>query len=102
MFAAIRRYTMQRGSIEELGRDIEANFLPTVTQIPGFISYQLIDEGPGAMATISVFEDESGVRASTERATAYVREHFADAEITRIDVIEGAVVLHREAAAAGR
>jgi heme-degrading monooxygenase HmoA len=101
MFAAIRRYTITRGSADSLTRAIEDQFVPVITGITGFVSYDVLTERPDALVTVSVFETEDGIRASSERAAEFVREHLPEHGLTRTEVIQGAVTVHRHGALAG-
>ena len=101
MYAVIRRYTVTRGSMNELVREVEQGFLPLVSQIPDFISYELLVEGDDAFSTISVFGSEAGTRESTRQAGEFVRDQLRGFEMERRDTVEGAVRVHREAALAG-
>jgi hypothetical protein len=52
-------------------------------RVRDFVAYYEIDAGNGVMATISVFEDQAGEEASTERAAEWVRENEASMRPTR-------------------
>ncbi|HEU4700806.1 MAG TPA: antibiotic biosynthesis monooxygenase [Gemmatimonadales bacterium] len=101
MYMVIRRYGAKRGTIDELARDVQQNFLPIASNIQGFVSYEFMSEGDDAFCTVSVFESREGAAESTRRAADYVRERFASRGVERRDVIEGELVLHREAMFAG-
>ena len=58
MFAAVRRY---EGITDDAlaGRLVAESFVPLLEHVPGFIAYYWIDAGDGAMASLSVFEDQA-------------------------------------------
>ena len=43
MFASIRRYRLQRGSMDELTRRVDEGFAEEIGRQPGFVAYELID-----------------------------------------------------------
>lgn len=101
MYMVIRRYQVGRGTVDDVVRDVQQNFLPIVSNIQGFVSYEVMAENDRAFCTISVFESENSAAESTRRAGDYVRENLSDRNLERREVIQGAVALHREAMLAG-
>jgi hypothetical protein len=45
MYATIRRYTANKGSIRGSVKKIQDIFLPILKSIPGFVSYNFIEGG---------------------------------------------------------
>ena len=68
------------------------DFVPLLKDMPGFVAYYEIDAGNGVMVTISVFEDQAGEEASTEKATEWVRENVASIAPNPPEVTAGEVV----------
>jgi surfactin synthase thioesterase subunit len=91
VYAAVRRYEGVTDTAEDRRRVAE-EFLPLLKDIPGFVAYYEIDAGNGVMATISVFEDQAGEEASTERAAEWVRENEASIAPNPPEVTAGEVV----------
>lgn len=77
MYCAIRRYSIQPGSLEQVVHICQQGFVPLISTAPGFLGFYLIYEGDDRVTSISIFEDESGSRKSTELAAEYVAEHMA-------------------------
>jgi hypothetical protein len=102
MYTTIRRYEMAEGSrMDEITRDIREHFLPLISGLPGFVSYDVLDAGDW-LATVSVFETKEGAVESTHRAVEYVKQNPTfQRRLSKPGVTQGEVMLH-EAAARGR
>lgn len=101
MYATIRRYTPKtpatRENVEELRRRIEEKFLPTVQDIRGFHSYSVLNAGNKEILSITVFEDREGAAESTRRAAEFVQKDPLKDQLGRPEVIEGELLLLKEA-----
>ena len=102
MFATIRRYTYKAGAVEEktmdeLKRRIESGFMPMVQNIPGFHGYFVVNAGNRELITISLFDNRSGAAESTRRAAEFVRQDPIKDQLRTPEVIEGELLLSREA-----
>jgi hypothetical protein len=91
VYAAVRRYEGVTDPAEDRRR-VREEFVPLLKDMPGFVAYYEIDAGNGVMVTISVFEDQAGEEASTERATEWVRENEASISPKPPEVTAGEVV----------
>jgi hypothetical protein len=91
MWAAVRRY---EGITDpaEAGRLVGESFIPLLEHVPGFVAYYWIDAGDGVMASLSVFEDQTGADKSVELAHAWVVENAAELIPNPPQVTEGHVV----------
>ena len=97
MFATIRRYTVQGAQMEEMTRDIRENFLPRITQVPGFVSYDVLAAGD-RLVTVSVFETREGAEESTRRAAEYVKQNPTfQRGLSKPEITQGEVRLHEAA-----
>jgi len=47
VFASIRRYRLERGSMEELERRVDEGFAKEIGRQPGFVAYEFMDCGDG-------------------------------------------------------
>jgi hypothetical protein len=62
--------------------------------LPGCVAYYVIDAGGGSLATVSVFEDQAGVDASTAKAGEWVKENILpDFTISGPDTTSGKVII---------
>ena len=98
MYATIRRYEVaEDGQMDEITRDIRENFLPMISELPGFVSYDVLDAG-GRLATVSVFETKEGADESTRRAAEYVKQNPTfQRRLSKPGITQGEVTLHKAA-----
>jgi hypothetical protein len=97
MYAAIRRYIYDNGSINDMSALVELGFLPQVSQIPGFIAYYLVDAGMNALATVSVFDSRQGAERSVRLAGEWIATNLADFRLKPPQVTTGEVKVHKMA-----
>ena len=95
MFASMRHYRLQRGSMDELTRRVDASFADQIAAQPGFVSYEFIDCGDGEIMTVSLFREDDGADASRELARRWTEENLQDLEFTRIEAHAGEVMVSR-------
>ena len=93
MHATIRRYKMGSGTAAELAERVEEGFVPIVSGVAGFQGYYVIDGGDGVVASISVFDDHSGVEESDRLAADWVKESLAEFQLSAPEVTEGEVLV---------
>jgi hypothetical protein len=75
MFATIRRYeSIDNARTGELVKKADETLLPSLSELPGFSGYYLIDTGNGVMSSISVFDTPEHADESTRLASNWVRE----------------------------
>jgi quinol monooxygenase YgiN len=97
MYAAIRRYELLPTDVPELRRRVQAGFLPIVGQVPGFISYDLLEAENGVVVTVSIFADEAAAQESSRRAAAWVDQEAADLIHQTRQYTTGEVTIHQAA-----
>jgi hypothetical protein len=78
MFTSIRKYTVKRGSAEELARRVQESFVPLIRQMPGFQSYYLLDGGLDVLITISMFDGMDEAVASNAISADWVRNNVLE------------------------
>jgi hypothetical protein len=102
MFATIRRYTPRtatsKEAIDDLKHRIENGFLPIIQDVRGFHSYAALNVGNKEVVTISVFEDRDGATESTRRAAEFVQKDPLKDQLGKPEVLEGEVLVLKEAA----
>ena len=106
MYAIIRRYTTKgtvtEQTLKDLKRRIEDGFLPMVQEVRGFHSYYALAVGTKELVTVGVFEDKTGATESTRRATEFVKKDPMKDQLNTPEVIEGDLLVSREAAVGTR
>jgi hypothetical protein len=82
MFATIRRYEgIDKTRTDELVKKVDETLTPSLSQLPGFDGYYLIDTGNGVMTSISFFDTSAHADESTKTASVWVREQKLDSAL---------------------
>jgi hypothetical protein len=105
MFTTIRRYTFKdptkaKDAFVDLKRRIENNFVPRLHDVPGFHCYYVVNSNDRELVTISIFETRAGTEESTRRAAEFVRQDPLKDELMAPEIIEGELLVSKEAAVA--
>jgi hypothetical protein len=95
MFASMRRYRLERGSMAELARRIDEDFAERLAAQPGFVSYEFIDCGFGEFMTMSVFLTLGQAEASRELARRWAEENSDELEFPRLEAAHGEILVGR-------
>jgi hypothetical protein len=77
VYMAIRKYSILPGTGEEFLQRVQEDFVPIVSQLPGFIAYHALPVGNDQVASISIFNTPVGAVESTPSALQWVQEHLA-------------------------
>ena len=70
MHATLRYY--QVNDADAIARNVKAEFLDIVRQVPGFSAYHVVDPGDGTLVSITIAEDQAGVEASDKAAADWI------------------------------
>jgi hypothetical protein len=97
MFASIRRYRLQSGSMDDLTRRVDESFAEQIAARPGFVSYEFLDCGDGEVMTISVFREADEAEASRDLAQRWSEEMLGDFDFTRTEALHGEILVSRAA-----
>jgi hypothetical protein len=102
MYATIRRYTLRdpsRGQeiISGLKQRIEKGYVPKIQDVPGFHGYYVVNANDREMVSISIFDTAAGAKESTKRAAEFVKNDPAKDQLGGPDIVEGELVLSKEA-----
>ena len=97
MFATIRRYeSIDQARISELVKKTDETLLPSLTELPGFSGYSLLEAGDGVLSSISYFDTSEHADESTRVASSWVREQKLEKVLPNAPKItSGEVVLHK-------
>jgi len=96
MFASVRRYRLESGSIDDLLHLVDTDFAETVQEMDGFMEYQVLECGNGELITITTFKDRRSAEASMEMAADWVRDTLARRfDLTRLEGFVGEVAISR-------
>jgi hypothetical protein len=102
MYATLRRYEgIDKVRSEEITRKVREGLIQSLSKLPGFGGYYLIDAGDGVMTSISLFENSKEAHESTRIAARWVREQKLEAALPNTPkMTAGPVVAHESRAAA--
>ena len=97
MNVTIRRYeSIDQSRKAELIKQIDENLLPTLSELPGFNGYSVIDAGNGVMTSINFFDTQAQADESTRVAGSWLREQKLDTVLRTAPMItSGDVVVHK-------
>jgi len=96
MFASVRRYRLESGSIDDLLHLVDTDFAESVQEMDGFIEYQVLECGNGEIITISTFRDRRSAEASMEMSADWVRDTLTRRfDLTRLEGFVGEVAISR-------
>ena len=97
MFATIRRYeSIDQARASELVKKADETLLPSLTELPGFSGYSLIEAGDGVVSSISFFDTSAHADQSTRVASNWVREQKLESALPNPPKItSGEVVVHK-------
>jgi heme-degrading monooxygenase HmoA len=94
MYAAIRRYNVFEGAADRITERVNTEFLPRVRELPGFISYFIVDGGDGTMASVTLCESRQGVEESGRMSQEWVKQHLGGLVKTAPVILSGEVRVH--------
>src|SRR6478735_2565211 len=95
MHTVIRKYKLNANANAEFNRQVNEGFVPIVSGVRGFVSYQGIDAGNGEWTSISVFETKDGAEESNRRAADFVQAQLRPLIASGPDVVEGNLVVSK-------
>jgi heme-degrading monooxygenase HmoA len=95
-YTVIRRYKVDRRSLDEVVDRARDRFIPRISDAPGFLSYSILrDDDDGDVVSISTFESRVQAEDSVRIAASWVREHLGPLLPTPPEVIGGEVGFRR-------
>jgi hypothetical protein len=98
MFATIRRYeSIDQGRTSEVVKKADETLLPTLSELPGFRGYYLIDTGNGVVSSIGFFDTSAHADESTRVASNWVREQKLETALPKPPKITSGEVVAEKA-----
>jgi hypothetical protein len=97
MYATVRRHEgIDKVRSEEVTRKVGESLLPSLSELPGFGGYYLIDAGDGVFTSIGLFENSNEAHESTRIAARWVREQKLEAALPNTPKITAGLVIAHE------
>ena len=94
MYVAVRRYEGVTDS-RKVAQLVEEDYVPIISEMPGFVAYYCVDAGDGVMVSTSVFEHKDAEEQSTYRAGELVGEQLEPLLPNPPQVTAGEVVVYK-------
>ena len=97
MHTAIRRYeSIDQSRKSELVKKVDESLVPTLSELPGFNGYSLIDAGDGVMTSVGFFDTVAQADESTRVAGIWLREQKLETALPKPPrITSGNVVVHK-------
>ena len=95
MYATLRRIKTQPGQAADVARLIEAEYLPQVEGVEGFISYTLVDLGDDEISSVGVFTSEASAHHANETAKSWTAKTLAPYVASPLEARAGSVLIDR-------
>ena len=97
MNCTIRRYeSIDQSRKSELVKKIDDGLLPTLSELPGFHGYSLVDAGDGVMTSVGFFDTAAQADESTRIAAGWLREQKLEKALPNAPKLtSGDVVVHK-------
>jgi hypothetical protein len=94
MFATIRRYeAVDQARTSELVKRVDETLVPSLSELPGFSGYYLIEAGNGVITSIGLFDTEAHAEQSSEVASNWVRDQKLESALPHRPTITSGEVL---------
>jgi hypothetical protein len=97
MHATVRRYEgIDRSRTAELSKKAGESLMPSLSRLPGFSGYYLIEAENGVMTWIDLFDNASQAADSTRVAAQWVRDEKLEGALPNPPkVTDGKVIAHK-------
>jgi hypothetical protein len=97
MHATIRRYeSIDQSRKGEVLKKVDETLVPTLSELPGFNGYSVIDAGDGVMTSVGLFDTAAQADVSTRVAGSWLREQKLETALpSPPKITSGDVVVHK-------
>jgi hypothetical protein len=97
MHATVRRYEgIDQNSKDELTRKVGETLMPSLSKLPGFNGYYLIESGNGVFTSVGLFDNSIQAEESTRVASSWVIDQKLESILPNPPkVTTGEVIAHK-------
>jgi hypothetical protein len=97
MHATVRRYEgIDQNNKDELTRKIGETLMPSLSKLPGFNGYYLIESGNGVFTSVGLFDNSTQAEESTRVASSWVVDQKLESILPNPPkVTTGEVIAHK-------
>jgi hypothetical protein len=92
MYATIRIYREAEGLADAVAEH-KAEIIELFQAVDGFRSYHIVKTGPASATSITVYDSQAGVEASTRIASDWIAANLAGPSISPPQVLVGEVAM---------
>lgn len=96
MHATFRRIKTQPGKAAEVARLIEADYLPLIADVAGFVSYTLVDLGDDEVSSVGIFTTAQSADQANETARSWTAETLAPYVASPLEARAGSVLINHQ------
>lgn len=93
MYATFRRIRTAPGAAKEVAALIEAEYLPMLDAVAGFLSYTLVDLGDDEISSVGVFTTAASAEEANAKAKAWTAERLAPLVASPLEARAGEVLV---------
>lgn len=97
MHVNIRTGKVKPGQSSEVSARVEAEYVPRLREVEGFVAYTLVDLGNDEVRSFGIFQDEAAANRADEIARAWATERLAELLTAPLDTVEGRVMVDARA-----
>ena len=94
MYVAVRRYEGVTDS-QKVAQLVEEDYMPIISEMPGFVAFYWVDAGDGVILSTSVFDHKDAEEQSNIEAGEFVAEYLAPLMPNPPQVTTGEVVAYK-------
>jgi quinol monooxygenase YgiN len=96
MYANVRSRKFKPGKVVEAAKQVEANVVPIVSKVPGFISFTVVHTGEDTFTIIGLFETQEAAETAGPQAIGWVDKNLADWVDGPAHVTNGPVLVYHK------
>jgi hypothetical protein len=97
MYCTIRRYeATDQSRTDEIVKKVGETLMPSLSALPGFKAYDLVEAGDGVFTSVSIFDTSAHAEESTRVSKAWVMEQKLEQALPNPPkVTTGEIVAHK-------
>jgi hypothetical protein len=94
MYATLRRLRCNPGRAAEVGRLIEAEYVPQLADVEGVLSYTLVAVGDDEVTSMGLFTTQPSADEANALAQTWAKDRLVDQGAAPLEATAGEVLVH--------
>jgi len=94
MYAALRTVKINPENMEQAIDKVDTEFLEMLREMPGFVSYYLVQTHEDQVTTVSVFDSQEEAEESNKVALGWIKENLGPFIQGPVQAVAGRVSVH--------